>query len=167
MHRDSGERFQVQTVPTLVKPKRLGSYLVEAGLITEAQVKVALNDQVATGMKFGEVLVTRGWVKQQTVEFIMRKVVAPERRAIERKRKEFFEEQKKYAPKAHPLATSTTPPTKDSPKARSSNKQSAAAKQSGQQQKGDQSDSLKRKDAPISKPLPSVPSKGNDVSWVG
>lgn len=162
MHRDSGDRFQVQTVPTLVKPKRLGSYLIEAGLITEAQVKVALNDQAATGMKLGEVLATRGWVKQQTVEFIMRRVVAPERRAIERKKKKFVEEQRKNAPKAHPLATSTVAPS-----SRSTQGQSRTTKTSASKSQDTTDPATKRKDAPISKPLPSVPQKGNDVSWVG
>ena len=62
---------------------RLGSYLVEAGLITPAQVSVVLNDQhMQTDMRFGEVLVARGWIKHETVEFIMTRVVEPERRAI-------------------------------------------------------------------------------------
>ena len=62
----------------------LGSYLIEAGLITDAQVSVVLNDQqVATDMRFGEVLVVRGWVKLETIEFIMARVVEPERRATQ------------------------------------------------------------------------------------
>ncbi len=62
----------------------LGSYLIEAGLITAAQVSVVLNDQqVATDMRFGEVLVARGWVKLETIEFIMTRVVEPERRATQ------------------------------------------------------------------------------------
>lgn len=61
---------------------RLGSYLIEAGLITPAQVSVVLNDQqIETDMRFGEVLVARGWVKLETIEFIMTRVVEPERRA--------------------------------------------------------------------------------------
>ena len=59
---------------------RLGGYLIEAGLITAAQVMVVLNDQqVGTDMLFGEVLVARGWVKLETIEFIMTRVVEPER----------------------------------------------------------------------------------------
>lgn len=65
--------------------KRLGGYLVEAGLLTPAQVDVALNDQKMTdGMRFGEILNARGWVKQQTIEYFMRKIIEPERRAVER-----------------------------------------------------------------------------------
>ena len=62
----------------------LGSYLIEAGLITAAQVSVVLNDQqVGTDMRFGEVLVARGWIKHETIEFIMTRVVEPERRATQ------------------------------------------------------------------------------------
>ena len=57
----------------------IGAYLVEAGLLTDAQVGVALADQSTTAMPFGEIVVARGWVKEQTVEFIMEKVVVPER----------------------------------------------------------------------------------------
>ncbi|WP_299408014.1 hypothetical protein [Acaryochloris sp. IP29b_bin.148] len=57
----------------------LGAYLVEAGLLTDAQVGVALADQKVTSMPFGEIVVARGWVKEQTVEFIMNRVVLPER----------------------------------------------------------------------------------------
>ena len=60
--------------------RRLGSYLVEAGLITDAQIEVVLNDQtLMDGMRFGEVLAVRGWVKSETIDFIMRRVVEPER----------------------------------------------------------------------------------------
>ena len=63
---------------------RLGSYLIEAGLITAAQVSVVLNDQqIETDMRFGDVLVARGWVKPETIEFIMKRVVEPERRATD------------------------------------------------------------------------------------
>ena len=59
--------------------KPLGAYLVEAGLLTPGQVEVALNDQKVADMRFGEVLATRGWVKQQTIDYLMEKVVLPER----------------------------------------------------------------------------------------
>ncbi len=63
-------------------PQPLGSYLMEAGLITSAQVAVALNDQkIMDGMRFGEVLVARGWIKQQTLDFMIEKVIEPERKA--------------------------------------------------------------------------------------
>ena len=66
---------------TIQSTKPLGAYLVEAGLLSEAQVGVALVDQGATSMLFGEILVTRGWVKAQTIEYLMQKIVLPERAA--------------------------------------------------------------------------------------
>ncbi len=73
--RDRSDRFQVQSVPLApAKPKRLGAYLVEAGLLTPAQIDVALNDQkIMSDMRFGEVLVARGWIKQQTLDYLIKK----------------------------------------------------------------------------------------------
>jgi hypothetical protein len=66
--------------------KPIGKYLVEAGLLNGDQIQVILTDQQATGMRFGEIAVARGWVKEQTVEWIMRRVIEPERQAQEAKR---------------------------------------------------------------------------------
>lgn len=63
--------------------KRLGKYLVEAGLLTQAQVETALSRQAASGMRFGEVLVKLGWISQQTIEYLMKKVVLPERKVAQ------------------------------------------------------------------------------------
>lgn len=65
----------------LLKAKRLGDYLVEAGLLTPAQVQVALNDRAMTDLRFGEIVAVRGWVKQQTIDYFMEKIVLPERQA--------------------------------------------------------------------------------------
>lgn len=59
--------------------KRLGSYLVEAGLLTQAEIDAALADQEVSRMRLGEVLVKLGWINQQTIEYLMEKVVLPER----------------------------------------------------------------------------------------
>ena len=64
---------------SLAESKRLGDYLIEAGLLTEAQIEVALADQMTTGLRFGEVLTRRGWVKEETIEYLMKKIVIPER----------------------------------------------------------------------------------------
>lgn len=176
MHRDSIDRFEVQTIPTAVGHKRLGSYLIEAGLINEAQVAVALNDQQATGMKFGEVLATRGWIKQQTVEYLMQKVILPERRARERKKKQHG------APHhGNPMARTTRPPSakvstvKAVPNQNKRPPQPSQAEfstlsQSPDKPKSSPSDndsSFTRRDAPITKPLPPVSNGDGDVSWVG
>jgi hypothetical protein len=59
--------------------KRLGSYLIDAGLLSAYQVDVALNDQASTGLRFGEIIVERGWVKQQTIDYLHRKIIELER----------------------------------------------------------------------------------------
>jgi hypothetical protein len=59
--------------------KRLGSYLIDAGLLSPSQVDVALSDQASTGMRFGEIIVERGWVKQQTIDYLHRKIIELER----------------------------------------------------------------------------------------
>ena len=65
---------------SLSNNRRLGSYLLEAGLINSAQIEVVLNDQqMMEEMRFGEVLVARGWIKAETIDFVMRRVVEPDR----------------------------------------------------------------------------------------
>jgi hypothetical protein len=59
--------------------KRMGGYLVDAGLLTKAQVDVTLCDQQATGMRFGDILVERGWIARKTIEYISDKVIELER----------------------------------------------------------------------------------------
>jgi hypothetical protein len=68
---------------SLSESKRLGDYLVEAGLLTEAQIEVALTDQVTTNLRFGDILIRRGWVKEETIEYLMKKVVLPERTGLQ------------------------------------------------------------------------------------
>ncbi|MEM9447400.1 MAG: hypothetical protein AAGA75_02555 [Cyanobacteria bacterium P01_E01_bin.6] len=194
MHRDSIDRFEVHTIPSLAGRKRLGSYLLEAGLINEAQVEVALNDQQATGMKFGEVLATRGWVKQQTIEYLMKKVVAPERKARAHKthsqaHKTHSQDHKTYSqtdgvngkssaskttqrrsPSGQPAASSSR--RAESPPARSQQTSrrapvGASGRSPAKQPAPSYDSSLNRRDAPISKPLPSVSNPNDDVSWVG
>ncbi len=50
----------------------LGVWLVEAGLLTPYQVKVALVDQqYQPRYRFGEVLLSRAWIKAKTLEFFL------------------------------------------------------------------------------------------------
>ncbi len=123
--------------------KRLGGYLVEAGLLTPAQVSVALNDQKITGMRFGEILAARGWVKQQTIEYLMKKVILPEKKALENSRARLLETNH-----GNPLSSNRKQPH-----------QSASV----------ESASEHRRELPISKPLPSYGSTDDNdgVSWVG
>lgn len=137
--------------------KPLGQYFVEAGLLNEAQIRVALTDQKTTGMLFGEVVVARGWMKEQTVEYLMKKVVVPERKRLEAKRMQA--QQHSHHLQAHPTpppAYSTTPPTVS----QDLTQQVPLGEEASQS-------AFKRKDPPIAKPLPSVNSVDSDVSWVG
>lgn len=115
-----------QKFPSDYKP--LGAYLVEAGLLSDAQVTVALTDQNLTSMSFGEIVVTRGWVKEQTIEYLMQKVILPERKSVRQpsvdlesglvrqglqlKDRRHVELDRSSHSTAHPLgAKATTPPT--------------------------------------------------------
>ena len=67
-----------QTSQLLEPVKPIGTYLVEAGLLTAEQVEVALREQKLSRIRFGEVLSKLGWIKQQTIEYMMEKVILPE-----------------------------------------------------------------------------------------
>jgi len=125
------------------RKKRLGGYLVEAGLLTPAQVDVALNDQKMTGMRFGEILAARGWVKQQTIEYLMQKVILPEQESI------------RHQPVGNEHDTKLVRNKRlEDP---------AIVRENG----SDGNEKAVRRDLPISKPLPSVTSSDDEVSWVG
>jgi hypothetical protein len=79
---DATDSPQESQVPSSFRPKRIGGYLVEAGLLTPAQVNVVLDDQKVTGLRFGEILAARGWVKQETIEYLMEKVILPEQASL-------------------------------------------------------------------------------------
>ncbi|MBW4522902.1 MAG: hypothetical protein KME16_24960 [Scytolyngbya sp. HA4215-MV1] len=141
MQNNSGD-FKAPTTSSSFK--RLGGYLVEAGLLTPAQVDVALNDQkMMDGMRFGEILNARGWVKQQTIEYFMRKIIEPERRSVER--------------------SQTPRSTPEQDLFRQSGHSQTAARLSMTSSEGskNQSPSNDRKS------LPSVSGSDEDVSWVG
>jgi hypothetical protein len=56
-------------MPKAFTPKPLGFILQEAGLITPAQVEVALQDQQYYQLPFGEILSLHGWIHQRTADF--------------------------------------------------------------------------------------------------
>jgi hypothetical protein len=124
------------------RTKRLGGYLVEAGLLTPAQVDVVLNDQKSTGMRFGEILAARGWVKQQTIEYFMQKVILPEQQLGQRRS---LEAAAKEVSSGKEIEGVTPTPRSDW------HSVNGAA----------------RRDLPITKPLPSMSAADDDVSWVG
>ncbi len=103
--------------PSLTESKRLGDYLVEAGLLTHAQIGVALQDQLSADLKFGEVLVRRGWIKEETVEYLMQKVILPERAGLYQNASSYLESSRnllKALLKNHPAdpQSPNTPPPK-------------------------------------------------------
>ena len=59
--------------------KRIGSYLIDAGILSQDQVDVILVDQEHSDLKFGEIAAVRGWVSSETVEFLHEKIIEPER----------------------------------------------------------------------------------------
>lgn len=170
--RDKSDRYQIQSVSTFrPQMKKLGSYLVDAGLLTIDQINVVLNDQQATGMRFGEIVVARGWVKEQTIEWIVAKVVEPERTTVETQRQ--------------PNRWSNGQPAITSPKSlQPASPQPIGSVSSSPGQRPTQTTPLAksspaagpptippkpyvRREVPISKPLPSVSSSDGDVNWVG
>ena len=52
---------------------RTGELLINSGLVSEAQVQVALRDQAILGRlhRIGEILALRGWVRQETIDFLI------------------------------------------------------------------------------------------------
>jgi hypothetical protein len=150
---DKSDRYRVKTVPTLTGTKRIGSYLVDAGLLTAGQIEVALNDQKVTGMRFGEILAARGWVKQQTVDYLMEKIVVPERRSKQQVNSAKAETSELNGVRHHSqVAVSESLSPHVSLPARQPNSVEGQA-------------SVRK--APISKPLPSVAPADGDVNWVG
>ena len=71
--------------------KQIGSYLIDAGLLDAEQVQLALNDQLKTGAKFGDIVVSRGWIKKQTLEYVIEKVMTIERTMGRPIEKQLFE----------------------------------------------------------------------------
>lgn len=66
-----------ETILNQKKRQPLGYYLKSAALLDERQIKLILNEQVSTGIKFGSLAVLKGFVKQGTLKFFL-KHLAPE-----------------------------------------------------------------------------------------
>lgn len=61
------------------RTKRIGQYLVEAGLVSRSHIETALAEQQVNGRRLGEILVQSGKLKQQTVEYLMENIIVPDR----------------------------------------------------------------------------------------
>ncbi len=65
-------RSSTETLKAKLNRQPLGAWLVEGGLLTPHQVKVALVDQqYQPRYRFGEVLLSRAWIKAKTLEFFL------------------------------------------------------------------------------------------------
>ena len=51
--------------------KPLGEILVEAGIVSLAQIEIALQEQTKNNLKIGEILALHGWLKQETADFFV------------------------------------------------------------------------------------------------
>lgn len=68
--------------PVSPTTKPLGTYLIEAGLLTPEQLTQALQDQQKNSLRLGEIIAQQGWVNQQTIEYVMEKLIIPERKMV-------------------------------------------------------------------------------------
>ncbi len=49
----------------------IGKYLQEAGLLEKEQIELILQEQKLTFLKFGAIVVLKGWIKQNTLNFFV------------------------------------------------------------------------------------------------
>ncbi|NJK28337.1 MAG: hypothetical protein HC925_07520 [Coleofasciculaceae cyanobacterium SM2_3_26] len=49
----------------------LGYYLKSAGLLDDEQINAILEEQEQAGLRFGELTVRKGWVKQETINLLL------------------------------------------------------------------------------------------------
>jgi hypothetical protein len=66
----------------LADSKRLGDHLLEAGLINPYQLEVAIHDQHATGLRLGEIVVARGWVKEDIMEDLANRLTETAQKSV-------------------------------------------------------------------------------------
>ncbi|WP_019507425.1 tetratricopeptide repeat protein [Pleurocapsa sp. PCC 7319] len=67
--------FFAEQWPTLVAKKKqqpIGQYFKQAALLTEQQIQIILAEQMHTQLKFGELAIAKGWLKEKTVDFFLR-----------------------------------------------------------------------------------------------
>lgn len=65
-----------------IPKKRIGEYLVELNLITEADLESALEEQLQTGQRIGRILADRGLVNQQSITELVEKLNQINQRSI-------------------------------------------------------------------------------------
>lgn len=70
--------FFAEDFPRLTQePKQpLGQYLKTAALLTDEQISLILQEQGAMGLRFGEMAVLKGWVKQETIDLLISSLIS-------------------------------------------------------------------------------------------
>jgi N-acetylglucosaminyldiphosphoundecaprenol N-acetyl-beta-D-mannosaminyltransferase len=71
--------FFVEQLPQLARYRErqpLGHYLKSACLLNDSQIETILAEQQQLDLRFGEVAVLKGWLKPETVEFVMQSIGA-------------------------------------------------------------------------------------------
>lgn len=65
--------FFAEKFPELsrMKPQPLGQYLKEAALLDDLQISRILEEQNQVNLRFGELAVQKGWVKQETIDLFL------------------------------------------------------------------------------------------------
>ena len=64
--------FADSLIKTRILPRQpIGQYLKSAKLLNDMQIEEILNEQSRTKLRFGEIAVTKRWVKPETVDFII------------------------------------------------------------------------------------------------
>jgi len=78
-HQDEELLIMTKVKKDIEQQKPLGRYLIEAGFISSEQLKAALAAQRSEKKRLGEILVKKGWIRHQTLDYLIEKVVLPER----------------------------------------------------------------------------------------
>jgi ubiquinone/menaquinone biosynthesis C-methylase UbiE len=61
--------------------KAIGHYLIESGLLTTVQIELVLNEQQKNPIRIGELIAKKGWISQHTIDFLVERVIEPERQS--------------------------------------------------------------------------------------
>lgn len=74
--------FFAQRWPVLLQQKSkhpIGYYMNQAGLVEREQIEEILNEQLRLGVKFGSMAVLKGYLKQTTLDFLLKNLCPTKR----------------------------------------------------------------------------------------
>lgn len=81
LKQETADFFAEQWLHVLQSQQRrnpLGYFLINSGLLEEAQLTQILQEQMQTGMRLGALAVLQGWVKQPTIDFFLKHLAPAE-----------------------------------------------------------------------------------------